>query len=254
MTFADVLILLAAGLTAGTVNAMAGGGTFFTFSGLLATGLPPINANATSAAVLTPSNIASVAAYLPEVRRHARRYLALGVASAAGGLLGALLLLVTPSATFRSLVPWFLGFATILFALGPTLTKAINGFASTPGSPRRRAAGVVMQFVVSIYGGYFGAGMGIIMLAALSLAEGDDYHFINAAKNLCATMIQGFALVPLVLAGLISWWPHFVIATLGAAVGGYFGVALARRIPLRYIRFGVVLAGAFLTLQFVLRS
>ncbi len=254
MTLSDAAILLLAGLTAGTVNAMAGGGTFFTFSGLLATGLPPINATATSAAVLTPSNITSVLGYLPEVRAHARRYVALGLASAAGGLLGALLLLVTPSSTFRALVPWFLGFATVLFALSPTLTKIINRFASAPGSPRRRVAGVMMQFIVSIYGGYFGAGMGIIMLAALSLAEGDDYHFINAAKNICATMIQAFALVPLVIAGLISWWPHFAIATFGAAIGGYYGVALARRIPLKYIRFGVVLAGSLLTLQFVLRS
>ncbi len=254
MALTDILILIAAGFTAGAVNAMAGGGTFFTFSGLTMTGLSPVAASATSAAILTPSNLASVAAYRPEIRRYGRRYMLLAAASAAGGVLGALLLLVTPAATFKSLVPWFLGFATILFAAGPVLGRGIDRLASAPGSTARRRAGIVMQFVVSIYGGYFGAGMGIIMLAALSLAEGDDYHFVNAAKNLCALLIQGGALIPLILAGIISWWPHFVIATVAAAIGGWLGVGLARRIPLPVIRATVVVAGTLLTLHFALRA
>lgn len=254
MVLADVLILIAAGLVAGTVNAMAGGGTFFTFSGLTMAGLPPVAASATSAAILTPSNLASVAAYLPEIRRHGRRYAPLAAASAAGGVLGALLLLVTPASAFKSLVPWFLGFATILFAAGPRLNRVVDRLAAAPGSTHRRRAGIAMQFVVSIYGGYFGAGMGIIMLAALSLAEGDDYHFVNAAKNLCALLIQAGALIPLIVAGIISWWPHFVIAAGAAAIGGWLGVGLARRIPLSVIRATVVVAGAMLTLHFALRA
>ena len=251
MTLADAVILLAAGLTAGTVNAMAGGGTFFTFSGLLATGLPPINANATSAAVLTPSNIASVAAYLPEVRRHARRYIALGLASAAGGLLGALLLLVTPSATFRSLVPWFLGFATILFALGPTLTKAINRFASVPGSPRRRAAGVVMQFVVSIYGGYFGGGIGFLMLAALTMAGMATRH-AGATKNVLAAVMNASAVLLFVSSPLVSW-PHVAVLGAGAVGGGLAGAWALHRVNERALRFAIVGLGAALTVGLFLR-
>ena len=247
----NIAILALAGLIAGTVNAVAGGGTFFTFSALVFTGIPPVAANATSAVALTPSNLSSVAAYLPEIRMHWRRYAALGVASAIGGFLGAQLLLATPAKAFIALVPWFLGFATLLFATGPLLRKAIDAVSHGPGTPGRRLAGLVMQFIVSIYGGYFGAGMGIIMLAALSLAEGDDYHFINAAKNICATLIQIFALISFLSSGIVQW-PSGLVAGLGSVIGGYYGVALARRIPQPVMRWFVVTVGALLTLRFAL--
>lgn len=245
----NLFILALAGLIAGTVNAVAGGGTFFTFSALVFTGIPPVSANATSAVALTPSNLSSVAAYLPEIREHWRRYAALAIASAIGGYLGAQLLLATPAKAFIMLVPWFLGFATLLFALSPILRKAIDAVSHGPGTPGRRMAGLVMQFIVSIYGGYFGAGMGIIMLAALSVAEGDDYHFINAAKNICATLIQVFALISFLNSGIVHWSAG-LIAGLGSVIGGYYGVALARRVPQPVMRWFVVGVGALLTLKF----
>ncbi len=244
-----IAILAIAGLVAGTVNAVAGGGTFFTFSALVFTGIPPVSANATSAVALTPSNLSSVAAYLPEIRVHWRRYAALGVASAIGGYFGAQLLLATPAKAFIALVPWFLGFATLLFAIRPILRKGIDAISHGPGTAGRRMAGIVMQFIVSIYGGYFGAGMGIIMLAALSVAEGDDYHFINAAKNICASLIQIFALISFVSSGIVHW-PAGIIAGLGSVIGGYYGVALARRVPQSVMRWFVVAVGALLTARF----
>ena len=245
----NIAILTFAGLIAGTVNAVAGGGTFFTFSALVFVGIPPVPANATSAVALTPSNLSSVAAYLPEIRVHWRRYAALGVASAIGGYLGAQLLLATPAKAFIALVPWFLGFATLLFAAGPLLRKGIDKISHGPGTPGRRMAGLVMQLIVSVYGGYFGAGMGIIMLAALSVAEGDDYHFINAAKNICASLIQIFALISFLSSGIVQW-PAGIIAGVGSVIGGYYGVALARRVPQPVMRWFVVIVGGLLTLKF----
>lgn len=247
----NMVILALAGLVAGTVNAVAGGGTFFTFSALVFTGIPPVAANATSAVALTPSNLSSVAAYLPEIRLHWRRYALLGIASAIGGFLGARLLLATPAQAFIALVPWFLGFATLLFAAGPLLRKGIDAISRGPGTPGRRMAGLVMQFIVSIYGGYFGAGMGIIMLAALSVAEGDDYHFINAAKNICATLIQIFALIYFLQSGIVHWTAG-LIAGFGSVIGGYYGVSIARRVPQSVMRWFVVAAGALLTARFAL--
>jgi uncharacterized membrane protein YfcA len=253
MTLADAALLCAAGLLAGTVNAVAGGGTFFTFSALVAAGVPPLSANVTSAVALTPANVSSVFAYWPAIRRYARRYAPLAAASTVGGLAGALLLLSTPGAAFKALVPWLLGFATLLFAMAPALLRAINRVAHGPASPLRRRIDALGQFVVAIYGGYFGAGMGIVMLASLSLTEGDDYHFVNAAKNVCALLIQIFALGPLIAAGLVAW-PQAVVGMAAAAAGGYWGVALGRRVPPRMIRWFVVLVGVLLTLRFAISA
>ena len=146
-------------------------------------------------------------------------------------------------------MPWCLAFATILFAAAPALRRLADRLAKGPPGGIRRNLGVTLQFIVSIYGGYFGAGMGIIMLSALTLAEGDDYHFNNAAKNLCALLIQIFSALSFIAAGIVSW-PHALIATVAAALGGYYGVGIARRVPLQYIRAFVICAGAALALRF----
>ena len=249
MTFPDILLLALAGLTAGAINAVAGGGTFFTFAAFTAVGLAPGVANASSAVALTPANLASSFGYLSEIRRHWPRYRWFGLVAMIGGLLGAWLFLHTPSAAFRAIVPWCLAFATLLFACAPALRRMADRLAVNPPGTIRRNLGVVLQFLVSIYGGYFGAGMGIIMLSALTLAEGDDYHFNNAAKNFCTLLIQIFSSCAFILAGIVSW-PHVLVATLAAALGGYYGVAIARRAPLRLIRLFVICVGAALALRF----
>ena len=157
----DLLLLLAAGLGAGIVNAVAGGGTFFTFPALLAVGLPPVAANATSALSLGPSSLASAVAYRDEIRRHAGRLGLLAIVSLVGSVAGALILLRFSDEGFRPLVPWLLLAATVLFAASPYLTKVLKVPEGQSAGPVARVAGLALQFVTALYGGFFGAGMGI---------------------------------------------------------------------------------------------
>src|ERR671920_424160 len=196
MDLSTAALLAASGLAAGLVNAIAGGGTFFTFSALVAAGLPPVVANATSAVAVTPANLSSAWAYRRELAANARRFAALGVVSLLGGLVGAYILTVTNNEAFRQLVPWLLLFATLLFAASPrivALARAIGRHEGHHPSARAWAAGLAFQFCVSTYGGFFGAGMGIVMLAALAITEGDDFHPINSAEHLCSALIQVIA-------------------------------------------------------------
>jgi uncharacterized membrane protein YfcA len=249
MTIADLALLAGAGLLAGIVNAVAGGGTFFTFSALIATGIPPITANATSAVAVVPGSAASTLAYLREIRTHARRFALLCVVSAVGGAAGAVLLLRLENATFRPLVPYLLLAATILFALGPTVTRVAMRGRELGSEGARRAGTVIFQLLIAVYGGFFGAGMGIVMLAALAITEGDDFHLINAAKNLLATVLQTVAVGFFIAAGVIVW-PAAAVITVASIIGGYLGVTVSRRIDPRYMRWFVIAVGALLTVYF----
>jgi uncharacterized protein len=251
MDVSTVLLLAASGLAAGLVNAIAGGGTFFTFSALVAAGLPPIVANATSAVAVTPANLASAWAYRKELVANLRRFAALGLVS----LVGAYILTVTDNAAFRQLVPWLLLFATLLFAASPrivALARAIGRREGHHPSTAAWSAGLAFQFVVSIYGGFFGAGMGIVMLAALAITEGDDFHLINSAKHLCSTLIQLVAVVLFIIAGLVSWRETAIVGA-ASVIGGYLGVVFGRRLPPVAIRWLVIAVGALLTLYFFIR-
>jgi uncharacterized protein len=255
MDFATAALLAASGLAAGLVNAIAGGGTFFTFSALVAAGLPQVVANATSAVAVTPANIASAWAYRRELMANFKRFAALGAVSLAGGVIGAYILTVTNNSSFRQLVPWLLLFATLLFAASPrivALARAIGRHEGHHPSMRAWVAGLTFQFLVAIYGGFFGAGMGIVMLAALAITEGDDFHLINSAKHLCSTLIQLVAVMLFIAAGLVSWRETVVVG--GASViGGYLGVAFGRRLPASAIRWLVIAVGTMLTLYFFIR-
>lgn len=255
MDFSTAALLAVSGLAAGLVNAIAGGGTFFTFSALVAAGLPPVVANATSAVAVTPANLASAWAYKKELVANLRRFSALGIVSLLGGLIGAYILTVTDNAFFRQLVPWLLLFATVLFAASPrivALARAIGRHEGHHPSTQAWAAGLAFQFAVAIYGGFFGAGMGIVMLAALAITEGDDFHLINSAKHLCSTLIQLIAVVLFIMAGLVSWPETFIVGA-ASVVGGYLGVVFGRRLPTVVIRWLVIGVGAILTLYFFIR-
>lgn len=255
MELSTAALLAASGLAAGLVNAIAGGGTFFTFSALMAAGLPPVVANATSAVAVTPANIASAWAYRKELAANLRRFAALGVVSLIGGLVGAYILTVTNNEAFRQLVPWLLLFATVLFALSPRIVALARSIGKSEGhhpSTRAWAAGLVFQTLVATYGGFFGAGMGIVMLAALAITEGDDFHLINSAKHLCSTVIQLVAVVLFIIAGLVSWH-ETVIVGIASIIGGYLGVHFGRKMPAHVIRWLVIGVGAALTLYFFIR-
>jgi len=255
MDLSTTALLAASGLGAGLVNAIAGGGTFFTFSALIAAGLPPITANATSAVAVTPANLASAWAYRRELAANLRRFAALGIVSLIGGLVGAYILTATDNAAFRLLVPWLLLFATLLFAMSPRIVALARAIGKAEGGhPSRRAwiGGLAFQFLVAIYGGFFGAGMGIVMLAALAITEGDDFHLINSAKHLCSTLIQLVAVVLFIAAGLVSWKETFIVGA-ASVIGGYAGVAFGRKLPAPVIRWIVIAVGALLTLYFFMR-
>lgn len=248
-------LLLVAGLAAGGVNAVAGGGTFFSFAALLATGLPPVTANATSALAMVPGYMSSAAAYRREIHRDRHRLLLPGVASVCGGLIGALLLVRIGNDAFKPMVPWLLLIATVLFAVGPSIAKWMRkGASSQPAQGiGARVGGAFGQFALAIYGGFFGAGMGIVLLAILALTEGDDFHQINAAKNVHSILIQLTAVVLFVVQGMISW-PGAIVLLIAGIVGGWGGVWLARKLAQQRIRAFVMFVAVAMTAWYMWRE
>ncbi|QRM53528.1 sulfite exporter TauE/SafE family protein [Sinorhizobium sp. BG8] len=244
MSIADILLLFAAGFLSGTVNAIAGGGTFLTFGAMTVTGLPPIVANATSSITQFPGYVTSALAYSREIRADWREALLLGGLSLVGGLAGALILLSLSNPSFRAMVPWLLLAATAIFAAGPLLRPRATFIDKPVG-----LFGLVGQFATSIYGGFFGAGMGIMMLAVLGLSKGGDYHRLNALKNFLAMVIAAVAIV-VFASGNVVGWPQAAVMIPGGALGGYSGVWAARRVPQPVIRALVVMVGLALTVYY----
>ena len=251
MTILDILLLVGSGVLSGALNAVAGGGTFFTFAALLAVGLPPITANASSALALTIGSLASAAAYRDVIGKIWRSVLLLAIASALGALVGAALLVALDDVTFRGMIPWLLLVATVIFALGPSITRRIGSESHEDPTPGRRIASLVLQFLTAIYGGFFGAGMGFLMLASLGLTEGQDYHRINAIRQVLAVVIQAAAIVIFIGGGVIAWGPALIVM-LAAIGGGYYGVGLARKVPGHVMRGFVIGTGAILTVYYFL--
>ncbi|WP_299822103.1 sulfite exporter TauE/SafE family protein [uncultured Jannaschia sp.] len=243
MTLLEELLLVVAGLAAGAINAVAGGGTFFAFGALTLVGLPPITANATSSIAQFPGYAASALAYRRELGPLWRRLVPLVVVSVAGGLIGAFVLLALDNDQFGALVPWLLVAATALFAFGPRLTRAM--LARDLALPR--PLGWAVQFVVAIYGGFFGGGMGIMMLASLGLTEGsEDFHHLNAMKTLLSVVTAAVTLVVFSSGGAVSW-REGVVMLAAVAAGGWGGVAIARRVPQPVVRSFVIAVGLLLT-------
>ncbi len=264
MSFTDAILLFAAAFGAGVMNSIAGGGTFLTLPMLIFTGVPAKIANATSTVALWPGSVASAVGYLPELRSQQNRW-ALFAISAVGGLLGALLLLATGESTFRLLIPWLLLVATVLFAAGPAITKRLRRDAqSIPDFGRLTMATAISQFAIAVYGGYFGAGIGILMLAALALSGMDDLHAMNGLKNGLATAINGIAVITFVamdllpLSSIMPWlkhgdvlfWPQALVMMIASIAGGLAGVKLARVLPTRITRGVISTIGVVLTIWF----
>jgi uncharacterized protein len=233
------------------VNAVAGGGSFFTFAALVFGGLPALDANATSAVALTPSNVAIVIGYRAELRKYFREMLPFLVLGAIGAAVGACLLIAIGDEGFRPTVPWLLLVATVLFALSTRINRLIAPFAASSTVAARLAA-LLLMAIVSVYGGFFGAGMGIMMLAALAIIESGDFHKSNAIKNVVAFLVQVVSAGLLIAGGLIHW-PQAFITMAASVAGGYLGVGIARRVPEHIIRAVVVTVGAALTVVFFLR-
>ncbi|MCR6735694.1 MAG: sulfite exporter TauE/SafE family protein [Afipia sp.] len=252
MTLFQIVVLAVAGFAAGTMNAIAGGGTFVTFAALVVSGLPTLDANATSAVALTPANLASVAAYRSEVRAHFREMIPFAIIGLIGGGVGALLLIWLGDGGFRPLVPWLLLVATLMFAF----SRQIRLFVARWSQGQHTVATVVayaVMMIVAIYGGFFGAGIGIMMLAALSIIASGDFHKANSTKILVAFLIQVVSAALLIAGGLVHW-PQALVTIVASSLGGYYGVGFARIVPEKIIRAAVVAVGAGLTIVFFLRA
>ena len=242
-------LLAGAAFIAGIMNAVAGGGTFITFPMLVFVGVPPINANASNAVGLFPGNFASAWAYRHDYKNFDGVSLrALAVVGLSGGLAGALLLLLTPSPTFDAIVPWLILTATLIFIFGPRLALHLNRHFDI--SPRTF---LMIQFLVSIYGGYFGGAMGIIMLAIFGLLGQTDLNAMNATKTLMAGFINGIAVIIFVAAGIV-WWPQTFAILVGATAGGYVGARVARSLNQKYVRTAIILISIGVTTVFFVRS
>jgi uncharacterized membrane protein YfcA len=245
MSISTAIMLFVAGFLSSAVNAVAGGGTFLTFGAMTLAGLPPIIANATSSIVQFPGYVTSALAYRKEIWADRREAVILGVLSLIGGLGGALILLSLSNPSFRAMVPWLLIAATVIFAAGPLLRPKSATSDDAPMGP----LGLFGQFATAIYGGFFGAGMGIMMLAVLGLSKGGDYHRLNALKNFLAMVIAAVAIV-VFAGGNVVGWLHAAFMIPGGALGGYAGVWLARRVPQALIRGLVVAVGLLLAVYY----
>ena len=230
----------------GAINSVAGGGSFLTFPALLFAGVPAIPANATNNTAMWLGVLASARGYREEIRTYRRVIVPALAVSLIGSLGGALLLLHTPARTFERMIPWLLLFATVVFAVSPLITPKQS--AREVHSPWQLA----LQFVVSIYGGYFGAGMGILMLAILSFSGLPDMNAMNGVKNLLSIAINGVAVVPFLIAGVIVW-PIALLMAVFAMIGGYAGARFFRRVPSNVSRIVVLIIGAGMSAYFFVR-
>jgi uncharacterized membrane protein YfcA len=250
MTPAALAALVFASVIAGAVNSVAGGGSLISFPAAVAFGLPSLVANATNSVALTPGCVAAAFAYRRELTRDRAALRVLLPPAFAGGLVGSILLLVTSQSTFDTIVPFLVLFATALL-LFQNLRRApaTRGEGSAWVLPASTGAAVVMQFFVGVYGGYFGAGMGIMMLAILDRLGGVDIHGMNGVKSLLAAAINAIAAIAFMAAHAVDYRVAAIMAA-GAIVGGTLGASAARRVKPAVVRWLVVAIG--LTLSAIL--
>ncbi len=245
----EALWLLTGGaaFAAGVLNAIAGGGSFLTFPALVFAGVPPLAANATSAMAVSPGYLGSTWGFREELKALPKSLLRQEVSIAAlGGLIGAGLLLVTPAKVFSGLVPWLLLVATALFAAGPWLAKGNSG----QGQPAWRLPGLML---VAVYGGYFNGGLGILLMALYTLTGESRLNTVNALKNLNSFVLSLLSVLAFALAGAIVW-PQAIWMMVLATAGGWVGARLAKRLPVRWVRWLVIATGLVMSAVFFSRT
>ena len=236
------LALLVASAMAGAINAVAGGGTLLTFPTLIWLGLPAIAANATSTVGLVPGAMSGTWGYRREVKQSKEWLLLLAPSSLLGGLAGGLLLVETPPAIFDRLAPLLVLAATVLFILQEPISRRLRRGAEAGSGRPHRLLVVGCQFFIALYGGYFGAGMGILMLAALGLLHLGDIHRMNGLKTLTGGLINTVASVLFIVKGMVTW-PVALTMAVGSVLGGYFAADAARKLGQRTVRSIVIGVG-----------
>lgn len=253
MTFPTLVILLA-GIAAGAINSIAGGGTLISFPALLWIGRDPVTANATNTVAIWPGSLAGAFGFRRELATVRRWLLLLIVPSLAGGAFGSWLLLRTPVSTFERLVPFLIAGATLLLAAQEMITARLGKLADAHENPTIGWVSFVLifQLIVGIYGGYFGAGMGILMLAALGLIGLTDLHQMNGLKNVLAVAINGIAAIYFIAANAVAW-NDVAVMTVGTLIGGFVGAKLARKLGRKFVRGFVVFIGVVMTIALFLK-
>jgi uncharacterized membrane protein YfcA len=246
MSSVEILALVVSGMAAGAINAVAGGGTLVTFPTLLFFQTPPVIANATSTLALVVGTAGSVYGYrkhLEAVKQWLWKFLPVSIV---GGLIGSALLTRTSDSTFARLVPFLILFATIVFLLQGLVSRLVRREINAPDKPHHVWMAVAFQFVVSIYGGYFGAGIGILMLASLGFIGLANIHEMNTLKTVLSSVINFVASVWFIGAGLIDW-PKAAVMTAGALAGYYLGSHYSQRIPPKRVRQIIAVIGFLLS-------
>ena len=254
MSILGLFVLFVASIIGGGINSVAGGGTLITFPTLIAFGIPAVMANATNTAALLPGSISSAIAYRKDLIPQRSQLIKMAIPSMLGGLAGAVALIAAPE-IFGRIVPFLILFATLLFA-GRNLFNRLTKPNTSEDQPLTWAGnlwGVLFLFVVALYGGYFGAGIGILMLASLSIMGMHNIHRMNALKTALAAAINGIALIYFIARGQIVW-PVAILMAVGAIIGGYGGARLARRVNQNWIRGFVVVAGLAVSAWLLLRG
>ena len=249
MTIFELSLLASASFIAGIINSIAGGGSVLTFPALVFTGVPTIAANATSAVAVFPGYLSGALGFSKELKEYPKsKFLLLITLSIIGGIGGSLLLLITPASVFSYIIPWLLGFATLLFAFGDFVAKWAKKNSNSNGF-----LGNLTTLIVCIYGGYFNGGLGIILLALFSTLGMRDIHLMNGLKNIMSFALSAASVVTFAIAGIV-FWQQAIIMMIAATIGGYFGVVVARKLSKNTIRMIIVIIGLIMTVIFGIKA
>ena len=245
----EVVGIFAAGLAAGTINTIVGSGSLITFPTLLAFGYAPVVANVSNTVGLVPGSLSGAIGYRAELAGQRDRAIRLGIAAAAGGLTGGLLLLALPATAFETIVPILILGSVVLVAIQPRLSRAMGD---------RRAVGVehtvplvITLFLTGVYGGYFGAGQGVIMMAILGVFLPDNIQRLNGLKNVLAVLINGVAAILFILVAPVAWAPAVLLA-IGSIIGGQVGAKVGRRLPAEVLRAAIIVIGTVVGLKLLI--
>lgn len=248
----EVIAVLLAGVAAGTINTVVGSGTLITFPTLLAFGIPPVTANVSNTVGLVPGSLSGAIGYRAELSGQRTRVLRLGAASFLGGIGGALLLLVLPSAAFDAIVPVLIILGCVLVLVGPRISRRVAARAEARGGLAEHGAWWVWPAVAlaGVYGGYFGAAQGVLLMAVLGIGVADSMQRHNATKNVLALVVNGVAALVFVFVAPINW-PVAGLIAVGSVIGGQIGATVGRRLPANVLRGVIVVVGVVAVMTFV---
>jgi hypothetical protein len=245
VTISEIILLFAGGLLAGVINVMAGGAGFMTFPLLVAAGMSEVEANASNFVAVLPANIVGSVVYRHEVKAVSKHLPHRMVLAAVGGVLGSLFLIWSGEAAFQKAIPWLLLFATLSFGLGPWIKHQLETTFAFDGT-RYLWLSFFLEFLVYVYGGYFGLGMGIVLFAIHAVFSKMSIHEANAIRNLTITLMTLLSIAIFAQAGVIRWLPSLVMMA-GAVIGGYATAHVARRIPQDVVRYAILAWACCLT-------